>query len=85
MFDGPEYHPPRDRERLGKQYDRIMAVMTDGRWRTLAEIGEITGDPHASISAQLRHFRKKKFGSHIVLKRRRGDPARGLYEYSMLK
>jgi hypothetical protein len=65
--------------------------MCDGEWRTLSEINEGTksernplGDPPASISAQLRHFRKKRFGSHLVDKRRRGDDAGGLWEYRLV-
>jgi len=55
--------------------------MSDGDWRTLSEIGEATGDPVASVSAQLRHLRKRRFGAYIVDKRSRGDRALGLFEY----
>jgi DNA-binding transcriptional regulator GbsR (MarR family) len=56
-------------------------LMRDGRWRTLDEIARSTGDPHASISAQLRHLRKARFGEHTVDKRARGDRRQGLFEY----
>ena len=82
-FDGPSYSATLDRARLTGQLLRIVDVMKDGEWRTLEEIRELTGDPEASISAQLRHLRKPRFGSHAVLKRRRGDPGDGLYEYSL--
>jgi hypothetical protein len=59
-------------------------LMSDGYWRTLDEIAHATGDPHASISAQLRHLRKPRFGAYVVEKRHRGAPARGLYEYRLL-
>jgi hypothetical protein len=59
--------------------------MLDECWRTLDEIAAVTGDPTASISAQLRHLRKPRFGSYIVKKRRRGDLSLGLYEYQVLK
>jgi hypothetical protein len=55
--------------------------MVTGEWRTLAEISELTGDPPASISAQLRHLRKARFGAHEVRKIHLGD---GLYKYSVV-
>jgi hypothetical protein len=58
--------------------------MADGRWRTLAEIEAATGDPQASISAQLRHLRKRRFGSSVVERRPRGDRSAGLYEYALI-
>jgi len=82
-FDGSEYHPSVDDARLTGQLKRIFDLMADGLWRTLEEIEAVTGDPPASISAQLRHLRKKRFGSHIVDKRPRGDRVLGLWEYSL--
>lgn len=55
--------------------------MKDGAWRTLSQIEAITGEPQASISAQLRHARKKRFGQHVVNKRYCGN---GLFEYSLI-
>ena len=43
----------------------------------------MTDDPHASISAQLRHLRKEKFGSYNIEKRPRGDRSNGLWEYRL--
>jgi hypothetical protein len=60
-----------DCARLEGQTLRIYRLMIDGTWRTLEEIQRATGDPQASISAQLRHLRKGRFGAHIVDKRRR--------------
>ena len=82
-FDGDDYIPPRDDPRLRAQVFRIFVSMISGDWRTLGEISQITGDPEASISAQLRHLRKPRFGSFILDKRHRGDPGRGLYEYRL--
>jgi len=79
-FDGPSDEPDRD-ERLGRQLDDIRALMRDGQWRTLAQIETATGHPPASISAQLRHLRKPRFGAHVVNKRHIGH---GLYEYQVL-
>jgi len=83
-FDGPDYNPKLDQGRLTGQIKRIYDLMIDGRWRTLGEIAMVTRDPEASISAQLRHLRKPRFGSHLVDKRRRGDEKRGLYEYKLI-
>lgn len=80
-FNGPAYHPPLDQARLTGQIERIRDLMLDGDWRTLGEIAASTRDPESSVSAQLRHLRKKRFGSYVVDKRRRGEPKRGLYEY----
>jgi len=80
-FDGDDYVPPRDDPRLTRQYSRIFALMRDGAWRTLADIEAATGDPPASISAQLRHMRKQRFGSHTVNRRYLGD---GLYDYQLV-
>ena len=83
-FGGETYEPEFDRERLGKQSRAVFKVMQEPQWRTLYEIEEMTGYPQASISARLRDFRKKRFGGHVVLRRRRGEPARGLFEYLLV-
>jgi hypothetical protein len=83
-FDGPAYEPAADQARLTGQIRRVYAAMAGGAWRTLAEISAITGDPEASISAQLRHLRKDRFGACTVEKRSRGDRAIGLWEYRLL-
>jgi len=84
QFNGSNYNPEYDKLRLKGQIMRVHSCMIDGRWRTLDEIHQVTGDPHASISAQLRHLRKEKFGCFIVEKRSRGDRSSGLYEYQLL-
>ena len=83
-FDGPAYSPEHDRVRLTGQLERIVDVMKDGEWRTLGGIAALAHAPEASVSAQLRHLRKPRFGKHTVLKRRRGDPGDGLYEYRLI-
>jgi len=84
-FDGPVYVPRYDDARLSGQILRVYNVMRSGEWRTLDEIHFVTNDPHASISAQLRHLRKKKFGGHQIEKRPRGDRVHGLFEYRLLR
>ena len=82
-FNGSDYVPEKDDVRLRGQIARVYELMKDGQWRTLAEIAEDTGDPPASISAQLRHLRKKRFGEHTVNKRARGEREAGLFEYQL--
>lgn len=79
-FNGDDYQPERDDIRLKGQLARVWECMKDGRERTLSEIAEETLDPEASISAQLRHLRKKRFGSHKVEKIHLGQ---GLYHYKL--
>lgn len=80
IFDGADYIPDRDNARLSTQYVAIFEYMQDGIGRTLGEIVDATGYPQASISAQLRHMRKKRFGGHSVLREYLGG---GLYSYSL--
>jgi hypothetical protein len=80
-FDGPAYVPERDDARLSGQIERVYRLMRDGEWRTLDEIARATGDPQASVSAQLRHLRKARFGGHRV--DREYDGA-GLHRYRLI-
>jgi len=83
-FNGPDYDPELDHDRLSNQIDRVRDLMLDGRWRTIRRIAALTRDPEASVSAQLRHLRKKRFGGYTVEKRRVNDPKSGLFEYRVL-
>src|SRR4029078_742581 len=80
-FDGETFDPELDGDRLGAQLLRVKTLMLDGQWRTLGEIENVLGDPQASVSARLRDLRKPKFGSYNVVRRRRGLPTHGLFEY----
>ena len=80
VFDGADYTPVRDNARLTGQIKRIYSLMSDGKWRTLQEIEQETGDPQASISAQLRNLRKARFGGHAVGREHLGG---GLYHYKL--
>ena len=80
-FDGAVYDAKRDNPRLTAQLDRIWDCMIDGAWRTLRQIAIVTGDPESSISAQLRHLRKDRFGAHTVERIHRGN---GLYAYRLI-
>lgn len=79
-FDGETYERPRDHERLRAQLGRVLTVMRDGTWHTLADISARCGDPEASISARLRDLRKEKFGAHLIERRYVHD---GLWEYRL--
>ena len=80
-FAGAGYRTEADHERLELQHERIFKLMVDGWWRTLDEIHEVTGDPQASISAQLRHLTKQAYGGHTKNRRERSP---GLYEYQII-
>lgn len=81
-FDGDHYDPASDDARLTGQIRRVHEAMRDGRWRTLDEIAAVTHDPPASVSAQLRHLRKERFGAYLVEMRSvAGRP--GLHEYRL--
>ena len=87
-FPGPVFEPTLDEVRLKGQQARIYLTMRDGVWRTLREISVLSAPaPEASVSAQLRVFRRPRhkggFGWRLN-KRRRGDPASGLWEYQVL-
>ncbi len=84
-FNGSDYVPEFDDERLKGQIKKIYELMIDGEWRTLSEIEQLTNFGQASISAQLRHLRKERFGNHTVNKRNRGVREKGLFEYQLTK
>lgn len=91
LFNGPAYEPILDEKRLKGQMMRVFMLMMDGEWRTLEEIEKELNEtydghqhPQASISAQLRHLRKIRFGKHTVDRRRAGDDVNGLWEYRLI-
>lgn len=79
---GTCYDATVDRSRLQKQHEVIRDLMIGNGWMTLGEIENITGYPQASISAQLRHLRKGRFGGYRVDKQRRSP---GTWEYRVLE
>lgn len=78
-FDGDGISPA-DHLRLGAQARRVLDVVADGQWRTLAELASATGDPESSVSARLRDLRKPKFGGYGIDRRLRSP---GLHEYRL--
>jgi hypothetical protein len=65
----------RVRVRVRTQRDVVRDVMLSanecGAWLTLAELGAMTRYPATSISAQLRHLKKPKFGNYELEKQPR--------------
>ena len=72
-----------DVPRILTQLEKIKAYLSTGQWVTLAEIEAYTGYPQASISSQIRHLRKAKFGAYLVTKRRRVEGG-GTWEYRLM-
>jgi biotin operon repressor len=81
-FNGADYDHQRDSERLTRQHERVLAAMKDYLPHTLGELATTTGDPEASISAQIRHLRKARFGGHTITKTHLGN---GLYAYQLMR
>lgn len=79
--DGQTYDHARDGLRLAAQHQRVLAYMSDGKWWTLAELAQRTGDPEASVSARIRDLRKPKFGGYKVA---REYVERGLFRYRLI-
>lgn len=80
-FNGADYVPDRDDQRLRGQILDIFQVLQSGLWLSLQDIESKTGHPQASISAQLRHLRKPRFGSFQIDRR---YVANGLYQYRLV-
>lgn len=59
-FDGETYDEARDGERLGGAFERVYALMRDGRKRTLQEISDGAKCSVTTASARFRDFRKSK-------------------------
>jgi hypothetical protein len=56
--------------------DVLLSARACGAWLTLREMAKTTRFGQASISAQLRHLRKRKFGRFVIEKRVRVPGAR---------
>ena len=82
---GPAYSEALDGERIRDQLATIRDLMLDvSGWLSLSEIEAATGYAQASISAQLRHLRKERFGGFTVEKRRRRADG-GTWEYKVTR
>jgi hypothetical protein len=75
MANGMSARPGEHREtQLHTIRDLMLSASRRGAWLTLGEIAGLTEIGEASISAQLRHLRKRRHGRHLVEKRRRVHP-----------
>jgi len=83
-FGGETYTPTLDGPRLHTLLARVLGLMADKQWRTLAEIKAQVGGSEAGISARLRDLRKPRFGAFDVNRRRRGAVKAGLHEYQVI-
>lgn len=80
-FDGITYDSDQDYKRLKGQLWRVFQLMSDGRWRTLAEISEEAGGSEASVSARLRDLRKEQYGAKEIQRERVEG---GLWRYRLV-
>ena len=81
---GDSYDPDLDEPRLSTQLEKIKAYLSNNQWHTLNELEAVTGYPQASISSQMRHLRKRKFGQYHIAKRRRSGGRGGTWEYRLM-
>ena len=83
---GTSYVEEIDGERLQRQMDVIREYMLEAypKWRTLQKIENDLDYPQASISAQLRHLKKVRFGGFVLEKQRR-EADKGTWEYRLHK
>lgn len=79
-FDGETYSADQDHTRLKGQLWRVFQLMSDGKWRTLADIATEAGGSEASVSARLRDLKKAQYGSHTLEKQR---VTGGLWRYRL--
>ena len=70
VYDGRTYNDKLDGARLDRQLDRVRDLMSDGRWRTLAQIARQARGTEAAVSARLRDLRKARFGGFAVTGKR---------------
>jgi len=69
-----------DAPRLGAQLARVLELMSDRQWRTLARIRAEAEVPEASASARLRDLRNKL---HLIVSRRRVKDCKAVWEYQV--
>lgn len=80
---GPAFDSEIDGPRLNTQREVLRENMLRRKeWATLREISLATGYPESSISAQLRHLRKKQFG-HYILEKKRMTSRGGTWGYRL--
>ena len=73
---GSHYDKDRDEPRLTNQRDLIMEYIKRHRDFSVDEVALALSFPENSVSSQIRHLRKEKFGDHCIPIRHVGG---GLY------
>jgi hypothetical protein len=78
---------PRGRSQREVLRDVLLGAAECGTWLTLHDLSHLTHYPEASISAQIRHLRKPKYGAFKIAKQFRGrsDEGGGVFEYRLEK
>ena len=71
-----------DQSRLTGQLRRVYDLMSDGEWRTLAQIAQLIGGSEAGVSARLRDLRKPHCGRLAVLRIKLSN---GLWAYKLVQ
>jgi hypothetical protein len=70
---------PADRKRAGRQLAAVRDLMSDGKWRTVEEIGRhVTGTPTA-LSARVRDLKNV-----LGLRREKRERSPGLWEHRLI-
>lgn len=59
----------------------VWQAVADGGWHYLADLAARLNLPEQSVSARLRDFRKARYGSHVVERKKQ---ERGLYAYRVV-
>jgi hypothetical protein len=82
-YGGETFDPTADTKRLNRQCLAVFNLMRDRAWRTPEEIESAIGVNWASASARLRDLRKPQFGAFQIDRQRKGDAAKGLFQYRL--
>ena len=76
---GETFERAKDGPRLDRQYDRVLAYMENGKWRTLHAIAVAANGSEAGVSARLRQIRAN--GHEVNRERRAG----GMHVYQVIR
>lgn len=80
-FDGADYQPDRDKQRLTTGQHKVRMYMENAGWKTIMQISEALDMYPPSVSADLRNLRKERFGGRTVDRR---YVRNGVYEYYLV-
>jgi len=80
-FDGDDYQPARDKQRLTTGLHKVRMYMENAGWKTIMQISDDLDMYSPSVSAMLRDLRKERFGGRTVDRR---YVMNGIYEYYLM-